>query len=77
MPKEIVIVGRQGCAYTEKAIWKAKNEGHNYTLVYVSSMPSSDMGEPFRSIAEDNHHGTYPCIFEVKYIGGYDDWNRN
>lgn len=74
MSKEVVIVGRKGCPYTEKALQKAKDEGHNYTYVNVSSMPSSDMGEPFRSIANDKDHSTYPCIFEVKYIGGFSDW---
>lgn len=75
MDKEVVIVGRDGCSFTAKAIDKAKSEGYNYTYVSVNSMPSRDMGEPFYSIAKEQGHRTFPCIFKVNYVGGFNDWN--
>lgn len=73
---EIIIFGRPGCPYTEAALKKASDQNINHVFIEVSKCPDDKMCKLFRMMAEDKNHRTVPCIFEVKYIGGFEQFNN-
>ena len=73
---EIVIFGRKGCPYTEEALEKVASENRKHTFIQVPSCPDDNMCKLFRMLAIENDHKTVPCIFEVSYIGGFDDFKN-
>ncbi len=69
--KEYIIFGRSTCPWTKKAIELAEKSEYAYSYVEVSSMPSNEMGLAFKDIATEAGHKTVPCVFEINYVGGY------
>jgi glutaredoxin len=75
--KEYVIFGRSTCPWTQKAIELAEKSDYSYTYIEVPLMPSSEMGKAFQGMASEEQHTTVPCVFEVKYIGGFTDLEKD
>jgi glutaredoxin len=72
----IFIYGRSGCPYTESAREYLIKNNIPYIYFEVPKVPYNDMG-PFRQLAKENNHSTVPCLFSVKYIGGFDDISKS
>lgn len=75
MDELYVIFGRDECYYTESAKSLAEELRLNYKYYKVPKIPSSDIPEPFKTMAKENNRTTVPCIFKVQLIGGYDNFS--
>lgn len=73
MDKDMVVFGRKGCPYTEDARKLLNENNISYIYVEVPKVPHSNMEPIFDIIASEKDHKTVPCIFSLKYIGGYTD----
>ncbi len=73
---KLVIYGRTGCPFTKAALDKAQREGREHIFIEVTKCPDQNMCTIFRMAAEEKNHHTVPCIFEVNYVGGYDDYSK-
>lgn len=70
---EVIIFGRSGCPYTENARKLLIDKKIPYIYVEVPKVPDAAMKPCFDTIANEKGHRTVPCIFSLKYIGGFDD----